>query len=283
MIDISDHPEPAHDPANVAIVLVGDDDPDDFDIAIVEDDMSDEAVAARTEFSWTVRFTVSGTWVADGFDLDHERAFDMLKKDLGYAHDYEVSAQVLEAPPPTTIRAIQGGRGDEAKAGQALLDSLLVAEVTRLRADIAARDRGETGAVEQWPEPTVDRIAADLAQIKHETETGAAEEVKTAEHAESCSCDLCVDAELADLTRDHSERQRRLAAEPEAIDADEYQRMLEVLPPARMIGGAFLVGEAMSHDDNGQARYAYYFRRGDQHFHGADLTVPEFDVKHGGR
>ena len=57
--------------------------------------------------------------------------------------------------------------------------------------------------------------------------------------------------------------------------------MLEVLPPARWIGGAFLVGEAMSHDDDGQARYAYYFRRGDQHFHGADLTIAEFEAKHG--
>lgn len=141
MIDIADHPDPAHDPANVAIVLVEDDDPDDFDI-----DVDDEAVAARTEFSWTVKFTVSGTWVADGFDLDHERAFDMLKRDLGYAHDYEVSAQVLEAPPPAAVQAMQGERSDDAKAGQVLLDSLLVAEVTRLRADIAARERGETGA-----------------------------------------------------------------------------------------------------------------------------------------
>lgn len=151
MIDIADHPAPAHDPALVTVLLAEDDDPDNFDIDVDDpniDDLwnDDESVAARTEFSWTVRFTVSGTWVADGFDLDHERAVDMLKMDLGYAHDYEVSAQVLEAPPPTTIRAMQGGRCDDAKAGQALLDSLLVAEVTRLRADIAARDRGETGA-----------------------------------------------------------------------------------------------------------------------------------------
>ncbi len=146
MIDIADHPAPAHDPALVAIVLVEDDDPDDFDIAVVEDNADDEAVAARTEFSWTVRFTVSGTWVADGFDLDHERAMNMLRNDLSYAYEHEVSAQVLEAPPPAAIQAMQGEHGDEAKAGQALLDSLLVAEVTRLRADLAARDRGETGA-----------------------------------------------------------------------------------------------------------------------------------------
>lgn len=70
-------------------------------------------------------------------------------------------------------------------------------------------------------------------------------------------------------------------ADAEKVGAKRYQDMLEVLPPARWIGGAFLVGEAMSHDDNGQARYAYYFRRGDQHFHGADLTIAEFEAKHG--
>ena len=76
---------------------------------------------------------------------------------------------------------------------------------------------------------------------------------------------------------------KKIAVEPQVVTAQRYQDMLEVLPPARWIGGAFLVGEAMSHDDNGQARYAYYFRRGDQHFHGADLTVAEFEAKHGGR
>ncbi len=144
MIDVADHPDPAHDPALVAVVLVEGDDPDDFAI-----DVDDEVVAARTEFSWTVRFTVSGTWVADGFDLDHERAMDMLRRDLAYAEEYEVSAQVVEAPPPATIQAMQGERGDDAKEGQAVLDGLLAAEVARLRADIAALERGETGAEDE--------------------------------------------------------------------------------------------------------------------------------------
>lgn len=69
-------------------------------------------------------------------------------------------------------------------------------------------------------------------------------------------------------------------ADAEKITAERYREMLEVLPPARWIGGSFLVGEAMSHDDDGQARYAYYFRRGDQHFHGPDLTIAEFEAKH---
>lgn len=144
MIDVADHPDPAHDPALVAVVLVNGDDPDDFAI-----DVDDEAVAARTEFSWTVRFTVSGTWVADGFDLGHERAMDMLRRDLAYAEEHEVSAQVLESPPPATIQAMQGEHGDDAKAGQEVLDGLLAAEVVRLRADIAALDHGETGAEDE--------------------------------------------------------------------------------------------------------------------------------------
>lgn len=43
----------------------------------------------------------------------------------------------------------------------------------------------------------------------------------------------------------------------------EYQRMLEVLPPALWIGGAFLVGEPDDHDvQTGQPRFAAYWRRG---------------------
>lgn len=137
MLDITDLPAPAHDPALVTVDLISDDDPDDFAI-----DVDDEAVAARTEFSWTVRFTVSGTWVADGFDLDHERALEMLRGDIGCAHEHELCAQVLEAPPPSYVRAIQGGREEDAKAGQAALDELLAAAVSRARAALVAEERG---------------------------------------------------------------------------------------------------------------------------------------------
>lgn len=136
MLDITDLPAPAHDPALVTVDLISDDDPDDFAI-----DVDDEAVAARTEFSWTVRFTVSGTWVADGFDLDHERALEMLRGDIGYAHEHELCAQVLEAPPPPYVRAIQGGREEEAKAGQAALDELLATAVSRAREALVAEER----------------------------------------------------------------------------------------------------------------------------------------------
>ena len=41
---------------------------------------------------------------------------------------------------------------------------------------------------------------------------------------------------------------------------DMFDEMLEVLPPAAMGGGAFLVGEPMTHNDNGEAVYACFAR-----------------------
>lgn len=97
----------------------------------------------------------------------------------------------------------------------------------------------------------------------------------------SCSKNLCTSCMRAGCCGSKPAASGNDEADAEKVDAKRYQDMLEVLPPARWIGGAFLVGEAMSHDEDGQARYAYYFRRGDQHFHGADLTVSEFEAKHG--
>lgn len=62
----------------------------------------------RPAFKWTVEFTVSRTWVEDGFSLDDERAMDMLSKDLGYAHEDELGAKVLSAPPARLVRIAQG-------------------------------------------------------------------------------------------------------------------------------------------------------------------------------
>ena len=39
------------------------------------------------------------------------------------------------------------------------------------------------------------------------------------------------------------------------IDEEMYYYFLEVLPPAVMKGGAFAVGEAVRHDDKGEALY----------------------------
>lgn len=144
MTDVADHPEPAYNPANVTVNLADGDDPEDY-----TSDADEEAVSDRTNFSWTVKFTVSGRWVGDGFDLDHERAMSMLRMDLDHAYGHELDAQVLEAPPPETILAMQGGRGDLAHEGQAALDKLLAAAVDRARAGAAALERGETGAEDE--------------------------------------------------------------------------------------------------------------------------------------
>ena len=59
-------------------------------------------------FVWVVEFEVSETWVADGFDLDDERAETMLQTDLAYARSDEIGARVIRAPAPTEIRKAQG-------------------------------------------------------------------------------------------------------------------------------------------------------------------------------
>ena len=59
-------------------------------------------------FSWTVKFTVDPVWVADGFDLDNERALEMLAAALPYAQGSELRAQVIAAPPAHAIRKEQG-------------------------------------------------------------------------------------------------------------------------------------------------------------------------------
>jgi hypothetical protein len=58
-----------------------------------------DVVAAHTTFTWTVEFKVSGTWVADGFNLTDDRAMTMLRNALGWARDDELGARVLAAPP----------------------------------------------------------------------------------------------------------------------------------------------------------------------------------------
>ncbi len=59
-------------------------------------------------FKWVVEFTVTESWVADGFDLTDERAMDMLQGDLQYAYSHELAAKVLKAPLRTKILKAQG-------------------------------------------------------------------------------------------------------------------------------------------------------------------------------
>lgn len=59
-------------------------------------------------FKWTVEFEVDELWVADGFELDDERAADMLLNDLRFARGDEVAAKVIKSPDKAQIRKIQG-------------------------------------------------------------------------------------------------------------------------------------------------------------------------------
>jgi hypothetical protein len=61
-------------------------------------------------YRWIVEFGVNAVWVADGFDLDDERAMDMLQHHLGYAREDELRAKVHFAPNPVDVRLEQGER-----------------------------------------------------------------------------------------------------------------------------------------------------------------------------
>ena len=54
-----------------------------------------------------------------------------------------------------------------------------------------------------------------------------------------------------------------------------YWEMLEVLPPRKMIGEQFLVGEANNHNENGEAVYACFNKYCDK-YAAKYMTVKEF-------
>lgn len=61
------------------------------------------------KFKWTVEFEVDETWVADGFDLDDDRALTMLARDLRHAHiGSELDARVIKSPSKKAILNAQG-------------------------------------------------------------------------------------------------------------------------------------------------------------------------------
>lgn len=57
---------------------------------------------------WVVEFEVDDIWIQDGFDLDDERAVNMLAADLSFAQGSEISAKVIKAPKPEIIKKLQG-------------------------------------------------------------------------------------------------------------------------------------------------------------------------------
>lgn len=63
------------------------------------------------KFKWTVEFEVDEIWVADGFDLDDERALSMLNNDLRFASTQELGAKVIKSPDSSEIRKAQGYDG----------------------------------------------------------------------------------------------------------------------------------------------------------------------------
>jgi len=61
--------------------------------------------------SWIVRFSVDKSWVADGFDIDDERALDILSHALRYANvGTELDAKVLRKPAKALVERLQGYR-----------------------------------------------------------------------------------------------------------------------------------------------------------------------------
>lgn len=65
-------------------------------------------VGNKGDYRWTVVYAVDPTWVADGFDLDDERALAMLEGDLTWATEGELAAKVIHAPNADRIRKEQG-------------------------------------------------------------------------------------------------------------------------------------------------------------------------------
>ena len=59
-----------------------------------------------------------------------------------------------------------------------------------------------------------------------------------------------------------------------------YWQMLEVVPPRKMLGQNFLVGEANDHNSDGEAVYAAFTKFGDT-YKAKHLTLREFMSEHG--
>lgn len=59
-------------------------------------------------FKWVIEIEVEKSWVADGFDMDNERAHAMLATTLPYAYNTELKARVIKRPDPKAIRKAQG-------------------------------------------------------------------------------------------------------------------------------------------------------------------------------
>ena len=59
-----------------------------------------------------------------------------------------------------------------------------------------------------------------------------------------------------------------------------YWHMLEVLPPRKMVGDNFMVGEPMRHNNAGEAVHACFTKFGDT-YKARNLTLAQFMAEHG--
>lgn len=89
------------------------------------------------------------------------------------------------------------------------------------------------------------------------------------------------DAQVVDLDEWCIEKQRQQLTpiEWQQTDEESYMEMLECVPPARMAGGAFLMGEPMDHLANtGESRYEMFRKAGGKYLvSGRPVTVAEFE------
>jgi hypothetical protein len=97
--------------------------------------------------------------------------------------------------------------------------------------------------------------------------------------------DTVSETEEAEVIRQHKNRPlvwaelwAAMEAKPDAwipTTEEMYWEMLEALPPAGWIGGAFLVGEPHHHDADGYAVFACFRQQG-KLFHARHLNKPQF-------
>lgn len=74
------------------------------------DAINEETGKRERIYKWIVEFTVDETWVQDGFDLDDERAKEMIEENIPYSYSSETTAKVIAAPSRLEIKKAQGGK-----------------------------------------------------------------------------------------------------------------------------------------------------------------------------
>jgi hypothetical protein len=58
-------------------------------------------------FKWVVEFEVTKNWVEDGFEINENKAQDMIANALPYAYGNELKATVIKSPDQKLIKKAQ--------------------------------------------------------------------------------------------------------------------------------------------------------------------------------